>query len=109
MTEPSTREQACFEAGIKLGALYHQFVGTPVSNDTVESLQTAMEESVMNQRYVTDADVEIGDVQPNRYGYDELSGTMLDAAVEVEVDGVVVTAGMEERDGYPLMTIQEIA
>ena len=32
------RERALFEAGIKMGTIYHQFVGTPVNLDTVESL-----------------------------------------------------------------------
>ncbi len=31
----SDREQAVFEAGIKLGALYHQWVGTPISRASV--------------------------------------------------------------------------
>ena len=33
------RERAGFEAGIKLGALYHQWVGTPISQDSAESLE----------------------------------------------------------------------
>ena len=32
----SGREQALFEAGIKLGALYHQFVGMPLPPDGIE-------------------------------------------------------------------------
>lgn len=32
------RERALFEAGIKMGTIYHQFVGTPVNLRTVESL-----------------------------------------------------------------------
>jgi len=33
-TKMSDREQAIFEAGIKLGALYHQWVGTPISQES---------------------------------------------------------------------------
>ncbi len=29
-------QQACFEAGIKFGSLYHQFAGTPVSPMRIE-------------------------------------------------------------------------
>ena len=38
MTEVNDRDRAVFEAGIKLGALYHQFVGTPISVDTIDNL-----------------------------------------------------------------------
>ena len=31
----SRRERAVFEAGIKMGTIYHQFVGTPFNRDTV--------------------------------------------------------------------------
>ena len=28
----SVKERACFEAGIKMGTIYHQFVGTPFTS-----------------------------------------------------------------------------
>ncbi len=30
----TARERAIFEGGISMGALFHQFVGTPVNKDT---------------------------------------------------------------------------
>ena len=30
---PTNKEIAAFEAGIKLGVLYHQFVGSPVTSN----------------------------------------------------------------------------
>jgi hypothetical protein len=42
-------ERACFEAGIKFGALYHQFVGTPVAPDSAASLERAMAAAIENQ------------------------------------------------------------
>ena len=39
----TTRERAIFEGAISMGALFHQFVGTPVNKDTKESLEKAME------------------------------------------------------------------
>ena len=107
MTDKDARE-ACFETGIKLGALYHQFVGTPVSRDSVESLEEAITEAVKSQRYVIDADVRIEGVEHNRFGYDELEGTMLDVRVTVEKDGVVVEASIGDEDGYPMMRIDEV-
>ena len=42
----TSRERAIFEGAITMGALFHQFVGTPISRDTVESLEKAMKESL---------------------------------------------------------------
>jgi hypothetical protein len=35
----SKRERAIFEGAITMGALFHQFIGTPVSIKSVESLE----------------------------------------------------------------------
>ncbi|NOQ47550.1 MAG: hypothetical protein GQ576_00105, partial [Methanococcoides sp.] len=43
------RDNVLFEAGIKLGALYHQFTGSPVNLRTVESLETAIAQSISVQ------------------------------------------------------------
>jgi len=107
-SKSGTREEACFEAGIKLGALYHQFVGTPVAKSSVESLETAIREAIESQRYVREASVGITGVEHNRFGYDELEGTMLDVRVVVEYEGVVVEVSMDEEDGYPMMRIDEV-
>lgn len=101
-------EKACFEAGIKLGALYHQFVGTPITESSVPSLETAIREAVESQRYVREASVSVEGVDHNRFEYDELEGTMLDVCVVVEKDGVVVEASMDEQDGYPMMRLDEV-
>jgi hypothetical protein len=108
VTDEDTAREACFEAGIKLGALYHQFVGTPISAESVESLEEAVKEAVESQRYVVEADVRVEGVEHNRFGYDELKGTMLDVRVTVEKDGVVVEATIDEEDGYPMMGIEEV-
>ncbi len=105
---PSTAEIACFEAGIKLGALYHQFTGTPLTEDAVESLEAAVEDAVASQRYVSEVEVGIEDVESNRYGYAELEGGMLDVHLEVEVDGVTVQAHLVEEEGYPQMKVDSV-
>ena len=38
----SNRERAIFEGGISMGALYHQFVGTPVNIESCNSLEKAI-------------------------------------------------------------------
>lgn len=100
--------EACFEAGIKLGALYHQFTGTPISETSVKSLETAIEEAVGNQRYVEDVGVEIDEVETNRFGYSELEGEMVDVDLVVEKGDVVVEASMSEENGYPMMRVDEV-
>lgn len=101
-------EEACFEAGIKLGALYHQFVGTPLSEASAKSLERAIEEAAESQRYVREASVSIEGVEHNRFEYDELEGTMLNVCLVVEKDGVVVEASMDEEDGYPMMRVDSV-
>jgi dihydroneopterin aldolase len=106
---PEKREIAAFEAGIKLGALYHQFVGAPVSIQTAGSLELAMQESISLQPYVTEVMVRINRevLQDNVFGYGELQGKMIFAEVEVDYQGEVVRARLEydvEKD-YPLMKL----
>lgn len=104
-----TREhEAGFEAGIKLGALYHQFIGTPVSEESVGSLEDAIREAVKSQRHVVEADVSIEDIEHNRFGYDELTGTMLNVTVVVECEGERVEASLSEEDGYPMMRLNDV-
>lgn len=107
MTDEAARE-ACFEAGIKLGALYHQFVGTPLSEASTKSLERAIEEAAESQRYVREASVSIEGIEYNRFEYDELEGTMLNVCLVVEKDGVVVEASMDEEDGYPMMRVDNV-
>ena len=61
MTDATDAQQACFEAGIKFGSLYHQFAGTPVSPRNTRSLETAMAEAIENQPYCESVDVSILD------------------------------------------------
>jgi len=106
---PTKREMAAFEAGIKLGAMYHQFVGAPIGVKTASSMQKAMEESISLQPYVTSVDVEINRkmLDNNFYGYGELEGRMIKAIVGIDYQGELVRAKLEynpEKD-YPLMEL----
>lgn len=101
-------ENACFETGIKMGALYHQFIGTPFSSDSVGSLETSIEDSIGSQRYASEVNVEIRNVDYNRFGYAELQGNMLDIELVVEYGDTRVEASMSEEDGYPMMRIDSV-
>ena len=106
---PTNREIAAFEAGIKLGALYHQFVGSPVSPKTADSLERAIRESISLQPYVRSVDVRIDRrmLSENAFGYGELEGRMIFAEVEIEYQGETVRARLEydpDKD-YPMMKL----
>jgi hypothetical protein len=103
----SEREQAIFEAAIKLGALYHQFVGTPVSRTTASSLETAIRESISLQPYVREIRVTIDrrQMEDNIFGYSELKGTMLTVDVVTRVGESCCHARLKRKGDYPLMEI----
>jgi hypothetical protein len=106
---PTNREIAAFEAGIKLGALYHQFVGSPVSPKTADSLEKAIKESISLQPYVRSVDVRIDRqmLSENAFGYGELEGRMIFAEVEIDYRGEIVRARLEydpDKD-YPMMKL----
>src|SRR6056297_3439383 len=109
--DPETSETACFEAGVKFGALYHQFAGTPVSPDTADSLARAMEESIENQPFCESVTVDIltDDLADAiDHGYTELTGRFIEVEIVVEQDDVEIVARMEMEDGYPLMRVADV-
>lgn len=103
-----------FEAGIKLGTVYHQFIGTPVSDSNVSSLEKAIEEGVRVQPFVEDAKVSIdrGHIRKkkNQYDYQSLTGHLLNLTVVIRIENIRVTAQMRyvEELHYPLMFVKEI-
>ncbi len=105
---------AAFEAGIKLGALFHQFVGMPVSMSTKKSAEHAIEQSVKNQPYVEDVLVRIDEEKlrkacNNPFGYASLSGEMLYARVKIRYGNAIVVAELKysEDKKYPEMRLVE--
>jgi hypothetical protein len=112
--ECSDAERATFEAGIKLGTIYHQFVGTPISRENVGLLEKAIAEGTKIQPFVKDAEVRISREELKRkkgeFDYVSLSGNMLKVRLVVEYGNVRVTAGMRfvKEINYPLMFIEKI-
>uniref|UniRef100_A9A854 Dihydroneopterin aldolase n=1 Tax=Methanococcus maripaludis (strain C6 / ATCC BAA-1332) TaxID=444158 RepID=A9A854_METM6 len=103
------RERAVFEGGISLGALFHQFVGTPVSEKTKKSLEIAMSESLKNQPFIEDVSVSIvGEIEDGKYV--SLTGEMLDVSLTVktkENTAILRLKYIKELD-YPLMYVEKI-
>ncbi|KZN24687.1 hypothetical protein A4G99_10105 [Haladaptatus sp. R4] len=109
--EPTTRDAACFEAGIKFGALYHQFAGTPVSPDSADSLERAIEESIENQPFCESVEVDILTeklADEIDHGYTELTGKYLEVEIIIDHEDTEVVTRMEMEDGYPLMKIESV-
>jgi len=103
------REQAIFEAGIKLGALYHQWVGTPISRQSAASVETAIEKAVILQPFVEEITVKLdrGLMTENRFGYSELSGLMFDVEIVTRVGFSYCRACLAPDKGYSFMRVVE--
>ena len=103
------REQAVFEAGIKLGALYHQWVGTPISQESAAGVERAMERSVILQPCVEEITVHLDRnlMLPNRFGYSELSGLMFDVEIVTRAGFAYCRARLSPDQGYPFMQVVE--
>jgi hypothetical protein len=107
--DPNPREEACFEAGIKFGALYHQFAGTPVSPGSATSLERAIEEAITNQPHCESVAV---DIDPEKldteHGYTELGGEHMTVEIVIDYEGQEITGRMAMEEGYPLMTVESV-
>ena len=110
----STRERAIFEGAISMGALFHQFVGTPINRDSKESLEKAMEESLKLQPAIEDVKVKIRfdklEESMTEFDYTSLTGDMLDVKIFTKVDNVTAVIRIEfiEELNYPLMYVENI-
>lgn len=109
------RDHALFEAGIKLGALYHQFVGTPLNLETLEGLEKTIEKSISVQPYLEKIRITINrDMvreKLGRFGYCGLEGKMLEVHAEIVFGSAKAKVGLryDEELDYPLMYIEEIS
>lgn len=110
----SSRERAIFEGGISMGALFHQFIGTPINEKSKESLENAIEKSLELQPAILKVEVDI-DLEKLKndlsdFEYTSLSGDMLNILIQTEVENVKVNIRMKfiEELNYPLMYVEEI-
>jgi Uncharacterized protein conserved in archaea len=109
------RDQALFEAGIKFGSLYHQFVGMPLSPAGIEAAENAIEKSISAQPFVEEIKVKIDEKRVreelnDKFQYTELKGFMLDvkAVIRYQTARVHVSLKFDEKLDYPLMKIDSI-
>ena len=110
----TTRERAIFEGAISMGALFHQFVGTPVNKNTKDSLETSMEESLKLQPAIEDVKVNIRfdklEESMTEFEYTSLTGDMLDVKIYTKVENITAIIRIEfiEELNYPLMYVEDI-
>lgn len=117
-TNLSERERACFEVGIKLGALYHILCGLPISSnvDIIESIEKGIEASISCQPYVKNIKIHlnkdkiIGD-KKTEFAYDDISGEIINAEIDLEYESVKIKAAIKwiKDLSYPLMYIEKIS
>jgi hypothetical protein len=110
----SPRERAIFEGGISMGALFHQFIGTPVSPKSAKSLEESIEKSLELQPCIKSVSVQI-DLKKlkemnTEFDYVSLGGDMLDVKILSEFNGLQAHIRMKfiEDLKYPLMYIEDI-
>ena len=111
------RERACFETGIKLGALYHILCGIPITKDekVIHSIETGIEAAISCQPYVQsvkimlDREKILGD-KSTEFNYDEITGKIIRAELIIKYEAIKVMAKIDwiEEFEYPLMFIQSI-
>ena len=110
----TSRERAIFEGAISMGALFHQFVGTPVSFNTKDGLAKSIEESLKLQPAIDDVSVKIRfdklEESMTEFDYTSLTGDMLDVRITTKVDNVKAIIRIEfiEELNYPLMYVENI-
>lgn len=104
------REKAAFEAGIKLGALYHQWIGTPFSKELIPIIEQTIEGSVSSQPFVKNVKVSLvrERIKDNPFGYCEITGDIFDVLVMTKINSATCHATLSLEHGYPLMKLIDI-
>ena len=112
----TAREALLFEAGIKLGGIFHQYLGVPVAPGTARSLERAIEEAVKLQPYVERIRVHIdpsrgGPTGAGRLAYGYLTAEMLRVDLLLSEGELEVRARLAYREDlrYPLMQVREVS
>jgi len=110
----SKRERAIFEGAITMGALFHQFIGTPVSINSVESLEKSIEDAMTLQPCINKVEIKINreilEKIKNEYEYISLTGEMLNVKVVSDYSDkrAVIRLKYIPELNYPLMYVEEV-
>ena len=110
----SERERAIFEGAITMGALFHQFVGTPVNTENAATLERSIKDAMELQPCIKEVEVvinkELLEKVKNEYSYVSLTGDMLDVKVVAEYGDkkAFIRLRYIEDLNYPLMYVERI-
>ncbi len=110
----SKRERAIFEGAITMGALFHQFVGTPVSLDNVDILEKSIKKAMELQPCIEEVEIKIDRKmladKKSQYNYVSLTGDMMDVRVISDYQGKKTVIRMKyiESLKYPLMYVEDV-
>jgi len=107
----SDRERAIFEGAITMGALFHQFVGTPVNLESAPNLEKSIKIAMELQPCIDEVDIKINRkmLEESKSDYVSLSGEMMNIKVISKYNGKKAILMMEyiEEIKYPLMYVKE--
>jgi hypothetical protein len=107
------RERAIFEGAITMGALFHQFVGTPVSIESAPGLEKSIENAMELQPCIESVNIKISkkmlEDSKSKFEYTALSGEMMDIKIISKYDDKKAVIRMKFIEGlnYPLMYVEE--
>jgi|HubBroStandDraft_1064217.scaffolds.fasta_scaffold00795_17 hypothetical protein len=111
----SRREALLFEAGVKLGGIFHQYLGIPITPGTAAGVARTIERAVALQPYVEETRVRIdpargGPVGSGRFAYRYLTAEMMDVTVRLRDGPEEVEARLAHRSDlrYPLMSVSRV-
>jgi dihydroneopterin aldolase len=111
----SRREALLFEAGVKLGGVFHQYLGIPVSRRTAAGIGRTIAAAVRLQPYVVAVRATVdpdrgGPIGTGRFGYRYLTAEMLDVTVRLRDGDEEVEARLAHRPDlrYPLMSVTRV-
>ena len=110
----SNRERALFEGAITMGALFHQFIGTPVNLDSVSNLERSIKTAMELQPCIERVDIKINrnilEEAKSEFNYVSLSGEMIEVEVVSLYKDKKAVLKMEfiNELNYPLMYVKEL-
>ena len=112
----SDRDRAIFEAGISLGALFHQFTGIPLrkNKDAILNLEKTIQNSISTQPYINSVEVKINinelKSNTNPYDYSVLNGENFSVKLVSQYGKIKIYSSLKyiEELKFPLMYIDKI-
>ena len=111
----SRREALLFEAGVKLGGVFHQYLGIPVSVGTAAGIARTIERAVALQPYVVEVRARVdprrgGPLGRGRFAYRYLTPEMVDVTVRLRDGPEEVEARLAHRRDlrYALMSVVRV-